>query len=123
MFDMVDEPLRDMPVEIRLLEDTGTKGVNTTFSDLGSPADIEQQTVILLPYVTYPKGTVVITHEFLEPGKYIGLVQIRVPDKDEAIVSVFPFSVGITSILDYWPYVAGLFLFVVAGGVIRLFWK
>ena len=123
VFDMIDEALRDMQIEIRLLEDTGTKGVNTTYADLGSRTDIEQNTIVSLPYVRYPRGTVVIEHMFLESGKYIGMVEVQVPGKNEPIVSVFPFSVGVSSIWEYWPYALALGVIVVAGFVIRSFWR
>ena len=123
VFDMVDTALRNMQVEIRLLRDTGTRGINTSYADLGTRADIERDTIYTLPFVSYPKGTAVIEHEFLQPGKFIGMVELLVPGKEESVISVFPFSVGSSSIWDNWPYAVVLLSLVGLGLIVRVYWK
>ena len=50
--DAVDEALRDLPIEVRIIRDTGTD------------ANLEAVTVLHLPPKIYPSGTVSFYHDF-----------------------------------------------------------
>jgi hypothetical protein len=76
VLDYIDPSLRDLPVEARIIRDTG------------SEADLEAITVFHKPAALYPRGSVVLEHTFDEPGRFVGLVTVG----DQ--VSRFPFAVG-----------------------------
>jgi hypothetical protein len=79
VLDFVDDGLRDMPVEVRVVRQNG-----------GPP---EQAPVVFqIPPKVYPSGTMTFSHEFTEDGDYVGLVNAG-PGRRYA--SVFPFSVGV----------------------------
>lgn len=76
VLDYLDPTLRDLPVEARIIRDTGDE------------SDLERITVYHKPAAVYPRGSFVIEHTFPEPGRFVGL--IKVGDQ----VSRFPFAVG-----------------------------
>jgi hypothetical protein len=76
VLDYIDSKLRDLPLEARIIRDTG------------SEADLDAVTVYHKPAEVYPRGSVVIEHTFTEPGKFVGLVTV------DDHVSRFPFAVG-----------------------------
>lgn len=88
VLDAVDAELRELPIEVRIIRDTGEKG------------DIEAATVLHLARQRYPTGTVSFDHKFDQPGKFIGLVTAG--EKGE-YVSSFPFSVA-SSRAGYYKY-------------------
>jgi general stress protein CsbA len=79
--DAIDAELREMPIEVRIIQDSGEKG------------DAEAVTVLHLAPQSYPTGSISITHQFDQPGKFVGLVTAG--EKGEH-VSRFPFSVAIS---------------------------
>ena len=83
VLDYIEGELRSLPVEIRIIRDTG------------SEQDLQAITVLYLPPKIYPAGTVNFEYNFDKPGKFVGLV--TVVDK-QSLVSRFPFSVGETKI-------------------------
>ncbi|MCU0868300.1 MAG: hypothetical protein MUF30_01680 [Burkholderiales bacterium] len=78
VLDFVDDALRDLPVEVRVV-----RKVDGALDD--APV------VFALPPRTYPSGTLTFAHDFVEPGDYVGLVYAG--DR-RAHTSVFPFAVG-----------------------------
>jgi hypothetical protein len=102
--DAIDPQLREHPVEVRIIRDTGDEH------------DLEAITVLHMQPKVYPSGSVTIEHDFKKPGKFVGLVTIS--DTSGRYVSRFPFSVA-RSWKVYTPYLMGL-LVVVAGGA--LYW-
>ena len=76
VLDYLDQKLRDLPVEARIIRDTGDE------------SNLDGVTVYHLPAAVYPRGTMVIEHTFPEPGRFVGLVTVG----DQ--VSRFPFQVG-----------------------------
>jgi len=76
VLDYLDAALRDLPVEARIIRDTGDE------------SDLERITVYHKPAAVYPRGSFVIEHTFSEPGQFVGLVTVG----DQ--VSRFPFAVG-----------------------------
>jgi hypothetical protein len=79
VLDYMDDALRPLPTEVRVIKDTG------------SEQDIQAITVLHLPPKVYPNGTVNFEYNFAQPGKYVGLVTVGGPKEH---VSRFPFSVG-----------------------------
>ena len=78
VLDMVDPALRDMPVEFRIVRKTE------------GPLDAAP-VVYKLPAATYPRGTLMVRHDFMEDGDYVGLVYAG---DAQQYNSVFPFAVG-----------------------------
>ena len=83
VFDYMDDALRPLPTEVRVIRDTG------------SEQDLQAITVLHLPSKVYPAGTINFEYNFEKPGKYVGLVTVG---GTQALVSRFPFSVGETKI-------------------------
>ncbi len=106
VLDYMEDALRPLPTEVRVIKDTG------------SEQDLQAITVLHLPPKVYPAGTVNFEYNFDQPGKFVGLVTVG--DKQD-LVSRFPFSVGQTKI----PLPPGYFLIAFAGtavvGVISFF--
>lgn len=86
VFDFVEHELRSMPVEVRIIRDTG------------SEADLESVTVVHLPAKVYPTGSIDVKYNFDKPGKFVGLVSIG--DKQEHL-SRLRFSVGETGTVSH----------------------
>ena len=83
VLDYMEDALRPLPTEVRVIKDTG------------SEQDLQAITVLHLPPKVYPNGTVNFEYNFDKPGKFVGLVTVG--GKVEH-VSRFPFSVGETKI-------------------------
>ncbi len=81
VLDYMEDALRPLPTEVRIIKDTG------------SEQDLQAITVLHLPPKVYPAGSVNFEYNFDKPGKFVGLVTVG--DKH---VSRFPFSVGETKI-------------------------
>jgi hypothetical protein len=79
VLDYMDDALRPLTTEVRVIKDTG------------SEQDIQAVTVLHLPPKVYPSGTVNFEYNFAQPGKYVGLVTVGGPQEH---ISRFPFSVG-----------------------------
>lgn len=77
--DAIDDALREIPIEIRIIRDPEGK------------SEAEASTVLHIPPRLYSSGSVSFEPKFDQPGKYIGLVTAG--DKGE-YVSRFPFSVA-----------------------------
>lgn len=76
VLDYIDEQLRDLPVDVRIIRDTGDE------------SDLERVTVFYLPPAVYPRGTLSVEYSFPEPGRFVGLVSAG------EHLSRFPFAVG-----------------------------
>jgi len=79
VLDYMDDALRPLPTEVRVIRDTG------------SEQDLQAITVLHLPPKVYPNGTVNFEYNFAQPGKYVGLVTVGGTPEH---ISRFPFSVG-----------------------------
>jgi hypothetical protein len=79
VLDYIDEALRDLPTEVRVIRDTGDE------------SNLDAVSVFHLPAKTYPSGSLSLEHKFSQSGRYVGLVTVHGP---ETFVSRFPFSVG-----------------------------
>jgi hypothetical protein len=83
--DYIEEALRPLPTEVRIIRDTGAGEA------AGNEANLEEITILHIPAKVYPNGSINFEYQFAEPGKFVGLVTVT--DK-EKYVSRFPFSVG-----------------------------
>ena len=79
VLDYMDDALRPLTTEVRVIKDTG------------SEQDLQAVTVLHLPPKVYPAGTVNFEYNFDKPGKYVGLVTVGATQE---LISRFPFSVG-----------------------------
>jgi hypothetical protein len=80
VLDFVDDALRDLPTEVRIIRDTG------------SEANLAEVTVLHLPPAQHPTGSLNFEVDFKAPGKFVGLVSVGSGGK--VMNSRFPFSVG-----------------------------
>lgn len=102
--DALDEALRDLPIEVRIIRDTGDE------------TDLDAITVLHVPPKVYASGTVTFDHRFDEAGKFVGLVGAGTPGQ---YVSRFPFSVAAgRSHFEPWLWAAAI---VAAGVALYLF--
>lgn len=101
VLDFISQPLREMAVDFRIVRDVKDIGVNATYADLGSAANIEQATMFYRPAERYPRGSFDVSLTFDVPGQFIGVLTAVDDKTDNAreYISVFPFSVGVT---DWW---------------------
>jgi hypothetical protein len=79
VLDFIEGELRSMPVEIRVIKDTG------------SEQDLQAITVVHLPAKVYTGGFINFEHSFSQPGKFIGIITVRGMEEH---VARFPISVG-----------------------------
>jgi hypothetical protein len=80
--DAIDDVLRTMPLQVRIVRDTGAP-----------PAEPprEADTVLYVPPKLYPAGSVSFEYQFEGPGQFVGYVMAG--EKGQ-YVARFPFSVG-----------------------------
>lgn len=88
VLDAVQDELRDMNLEIRILRDVGQANDNE---------NLEQNTETYVPPKKYKTGTLNFEYAFTQKGKFIGLVKAKSDDGSKEYVSRFPFSVGETA--------------------------
>ena len=106
VLDYLEQELRALPTEVRIIRDTG------------SEQNLEAITVLHLPPKVYPNGSVDFAYTFEKPGKFVGLV--TVVDQQE-YVSRFPFSVG--ELNFYSRYILSIYMVPIASiaGVAAIF--
>ena len=102
--DYVDEALRPMTTEVRVIRDTG--------AEPGSEGNLDELTIFHAPPKVYSNGSVTFEHTFPAEGKFVGLVTIK-DDNGAEHVSRFPFAVG-TGGKSNMPLILGI-LVVIAG--------
>lgn len=106
VLDAIDESLRNMPIEVKIVPDSGD----------GSVAGSNQAPVMRIVPRIYKTGSVSFEYNFDRPGKYVGIVSTG--DNGE-IVSRFPFSVAPQK-SQYGVYLAILAVLII-GGVLYLY--
>ncbi len=79
VLDYIEQELRTLPTEVRIIKDTGTED------------NIDAITVLHLPAKVYPNGSIDFTYTFEQPCKFVGMVTVGDQPKH---ISRFPFSVG-----------------------------
>ena len=108
VFDYVEQELRSLPVEVRIIRDTGSED------------NLEAVTVAHLPAKIHPTGSIDVKYNFDKPGKFVGLVSIG--DKREH-VSRFPFSVGETSTVSHLTHYMMVLVPVLVGIAVAVFFS
>jgi len=86
VLDFVERELRSIPVEFRIIRDTG------------SEQDLEALTLVHIPPKIYPKGSIDVKHNFEQPGKFIVLTSIG---ENQEHLSRFHFSVGESATISH----------------------
>jgi hypothetical protein len=89
VLDFVEHEIRSLPVEVRIIRNTG------------SEENLEAITVAHLPAKVYATGSIDVKYNFDKPGKYIGLVSIG--EKHEHL-SRFPISIGETGVMSHFTH-------------------
>lgn len=104
--DYIEEALRPLPTEVRIIRDTGAP-------DAGKDGNLDAITILHIPAKVYPNGSINFEYNFPQPGKFVGLVTVG--DKQE-YVSRFPFSVGEPKGTS--PFLLGVIAVVVVGAAV-----
>ena len=89
VLDYIDGDLRPLPVEIRVIRDTG------------SEQDLQAITVLHIPPKVYPGGFVNFEYNFDKPGKFVGLVSAGIKQEH---VARFPLSVGESTAVSHFMH-------------------
>jgi hypothetical protein len=89
VLDFIEGELRSLPVEVRVIKDTG------------SEQDLQAITVVHVPPKVYPGGFINFEHSFSQPGKFIGV--ITVGGKEEHVAR-FPISVGESGVVSHFMH-------------------
>tara|TARA_B100000315_G_C14290116_1_gene456994 strand:+ start:245 stop:658 length:414 start_codon:yes stop_codon:yes gene_type:complete len=107
--DFVDDALKQLNVDFRIIRDVNEIGNNAVWEDLGGAQGIEAATVQYIEPALYPTGTMTMRYDFVEAGRYVGIVTAENPEGGQIFRSVFPFAVGL---IDYFFYgkVAGFII-------------
>ncbi|HSA87904.1 MAG TPA: hypothetical protein VLE46_17140 [Nitrospira sp.] len=108
VLDFVEQELRSIPVEVRVIRDTGSED------------NLEAVTVTHFPAKVYPTGSIDVKYNFDTPGKFVGLVSIG--GKHEH-VSRFPFSVGETGAVSHLTHYIMVIVPVLVGIAVVLFFS
>lgn len=94
VLDFISRPLRTMQVDFRIVRDVNNIGVNATYADLGSAADIDAATVVYRAAERYRNGNFEVSLNFDSAGSFIGVMTAADSASGTVYISVFPFSVG-----------------------------
>ncbi|TKS61422.1 MAG: conserved exported hypothetical protein (AmoD2) [Nitrospira sp.] len=89
VLDYLEHELRSLPLEVRIIRDTG------------SEQDLQAVTVLHMPAKVYPSGSVDIAYNFDKPGKFVGLVTVG---DQQQHVGRFPFSVGESGTISHFMH-------------------
>jgi hypothetical protein len=107
VLDYLDDALRDLPVEVRIIRNTGDE------------SDLEKVTVFEKPPAVYPRGSVAVEYTFPEPGRFVGLVTVG--GSGPQLVSRFPFAVGTSGFWMKIFYVGAAAAALAAGAALFLY--
>lgn len=116
VLDYLHDSMQEVPVDFRIIRDATGLGEFTRLEDVQALGDLEPLTVFYRPPTVEPDASYQVSHDFVEPGTYVGIVTAGHPTKDKTYTSVFPFTVG----MGGFPYLwlgAALALFAGAGAL------
>jgi len=94
VMDYLHASMKEVPVDFRIIKDVQDLGVFAKWEDITGIENIDSATVFYQPPVIRPDAVFTAEHEFMEAGRYIGIVTTRHPTLDRTYNSVFPFRVG-----------------------------
>lgn len=106
VLDYVEHELRSLPVEVRVIRDTGSED------------NLEAITITHLPTKVYPTGSISVKHNFENPGKFVGLVSVG--EKGEHVTR-FSFSVGEQGIMSHLTHYIMIVVPVMVGIAVAVF--
>ncbi len=89
VLDYIEGELRSLPVEIRVIRDTG------------SEQDLQAITVLHLPPKVYPGGFINFEYSFDQPGKFVGLVTVGGTQEH---IARFPISIGESRLVSHFMH-------------------
>jgi hypothetical protein len=89
VLDYMEDALRPLPTEVRVIKDTG------------SEQDLQAITVLHLPPKVYPGGFINFEYNFDKPGKFVGLVTAG--SKQEHVAR-FPLAVGESTTVSHFMH-------------------
>ena len=89
VLDYIEGELRSLPVEIRVIRDTG------------SEQDLQAITILHLPPKVYPGGFINFEYSFDQPGKFVGLVTVGGTQEHAAR---FPISIGESRMVSHFMH-------------------
>ena len=107
VLDVIDDALRGIPLEVRILRDERDLGNDAKLEDLGGKEAIAAATVAHLPSAVHPTGSTTLKYRFEEPGRFIGYIRAE-PTVGGPIEAVFPFAVGSGGGRGIWRYILAL---------------
>ena len=107
VLDYVEQELRSLPVEVRIIRDNGSED------------NLEAVTVTHLPAKVYPTGSIDVKYNFDKPGKFVGLVSIG--EKREHM-SRLSFSVGETGAVSHLMHYSMIFVPVMVGLAVAVYY-
>jgi len=99
VLDYIEDQLRSMPTEVRIIRDTGNE------------TNLDAVTVLHVPPKVYPNGSVSFEHNFEAPGKFVGLVTVG--EGAAKVESRFPFSVSMSDKFYRYAGYAGAVLAII----------
>jgi hypothetical protein len=94
VLDYLHPSLKKVPVDFRIIRDVTGQGRFAKLEDVEALGDIEPLTVFYHPPEIRSNGSYQVEYEFIEKGKYIGVVTAGHPTNENTYAAVFPFSVG-----------------------------
>jgi hypothetical protein len=108
VLDYIEGELRSLPVEVRIIKDTG------------SEQDLQAITVLHVPPKVYSVGFISLDHHFDQPGKFVGLITVGGTQEH---IARFPISIGESNIVSHFMHYAMVIipLVAVAGGAAIFF--
>jgi len=86
VLDYIEGELRSLPVEVRIIKDTG------------SEQDLQAITILHVPSKVYPSGFISLDYNFDQPGKYVGVVTLGGTHEH---VARFPISIGESNVVSH----------------------
>jgi hypothetical protein len=108
VFDYVEKDLRSLPVEVRIISDTGTED------------NLDALTIAHLPAKIYPAGSIDVKYNFDKPGKFVGLISVG---ENREHLSRFRFSVGETGTVSHFMHYSIVIVPVLVGLAIVVFFS
>lgn len=114
VLDYTHDALSNFPIEFQIIKDDMDLGIFARIEDVESLANIDELTVFH-EYIE-PNGSqsLVIEHNFIDEGWYIGLIRVTNPETNIVYATVFPFQVGSDNSL--------LFLFILLVLILQFFY-
>lgn len=119
VLDAIDDALRGIPLEVRILRDDRNLGNDARVEELGGVEAIAAATVAHLPAAVHATGSTTLQHRFETAGRFIGYIRAE-PAVGGPVETVFPFAVGGGTGRSMWPYLMAVLLAAVVAAVLFL---